>query len=438
MSIDKHFFWVLQDEDINNEELFFPPDTPIGSINLIKSKNKIKKRHERQLKRLEEQQLQELCRFQKKFSERYDHQVYQNPAPPSCEFINGIDFLNQFGADLASLINIDVDSLQTKENNSEELTDDNRRLDSKSMIEARKLDYSLAFRRRFRSGFEYIENNHNQQFERLKAIQTEELSNLDDSTSNKSVKEKEAVEVSLKRIRDLEREKLEKERKHKQQRLQQQLPEQQQQQLQQQPQQKQQQQMPQNKLDKNKNKIWNKNQTPSSPPLSPPQPNGPSQMEPGKYKNKVKFGNVISTPLRGPPPVISSPSNRSHQGVPTIALSKFTPNNRLKGNTSQPNAPLFNSGKAKKTYNSAVLSETGTIVIKSKPNRVVIKSKNLGDPKDYADAIHGYKRTTENPVTKRFYQGKQHLFYKNAVGEIVNVGPVTEIEPLVSHFLLFS
>jgi hypothetical protein len=130
----------------SNEELFFPPDTPIGSINLTKSKNKLKKRHERQLKRLTEQQLQELCRFQKKFSERYDHQVYLNPPPPACEFINGMDFLREFGADLASLANVQADSSQVRQNNSEKLGDNKQRRNSKSMIEARKLDYSLAFR----------------------------------------------------------------------------------------------------------------------------------------------------------------------------------------------------------------------------------------------------------------------------------------------------
>jgi hypothetical protein len=57
-----------------------------------------------------------------------------------------MDFLREFGADLANLANVQADSSQVRQNNSEKVGDDKRRRNSKNMIEARKLDYSLAFR----------------------------------------------------------------------------------------------------------------------------------------------------------------------------------------------------------------------------------------------------------------------------------------------------
>jgi hypothetical protein len=274
---------------------------------------------------------------------------------------------------------------------------------------------------------------------------------LDDLICCKSLKElneKEAAEASMKRARDLEQERLAKERmkekKQVQQRLQDLQQELQQRKQYQQEQQQQQQQQPQQqplRVRPKKRKRLNKNTRPNSPPpiASPAQLNGPNQTESSRKNQKLKLGNVINAPHRGPPAVVSSAPNvqTSSQRVSTMAVSAV-PSKNKKTKTAQSNAPMFHSGKMKKSAEPIVLTDTGAFTVKSKPNRVVIRSRNLGDPKDYDDAINNYKRTTPNPVTRRFYQGKPHLFYKNPDGVIVNVGPVALIKPLVTSFLLSS
>jgi TolA-binding protein len=263
------------------------------------------------------------------------------------------------------------------------------------------------------------------------------LGDLICSKSLKELNEKEAAEASMKRARDLEQERLVKERMKEtnqvQKRLQDLQQELQQRKRYQQEQPQQQQQQPQQQPLRDRPKKRKQSIA------SPVQLNGPNQTEPSRKSQKLKIGNVINAPLRGPPAVVSSAPNvqASSQRVSTMAVSA-APSKNKKTKTAQATAPMFHSGKLKKSAEPIVLTDTGTVTVKSKPNRVVIRSRNLGDPKDYDDAINNYKRTTPNPVTRRFYHGQPHLFYKNPDGVIVNVGPVELIKPLVTAFLLSS
>lgn len=131
----------------------------------------------------------------------------------------------------------------------------------------------------------------------------------------------------------------------------------------------------------------------------------------------------ISVPGRTATPIIA-PSNTDNNSSSNLPL--FANNSEIRDRSRrQPNA-------YQKVYS---MIDKGPIIIRSKPNRVMIKGVNYGDPKDFDDAINGVQNPT-NPITKRYMQGDYYLFHNSEENGVVNLGPVSKIQPLIQKFFL--
>ncbi|CAO3685950.1 unnamed protein product [Rhizopus stolonifer] len=128
------------------------------------------------------------------------------------------------------------------------------------------------------------------------------------------------------------------------------------------------------------------------------------------------------------PMVVSSLAVKSKVGPPSVLSTK------------EAVAPLFNKN-LKNQSKPISLTDKGILRVLKGPNRVVIYDQNgkqtvYGDPKDYDDALNGPKRRPDNTVHKRMVCGTQYLFYKTGTGEMVNIGPVSKIQPIIHQFFL--
>lgn len=195
---------------------------------------------------------------------------------------------------------------------------------------------------------------------------------------------------------------------------------------------------------------------PPAPPTPPPPPPPPASIV--GIPNNLKPPTVVSSSdihnnnnnIRPPnfisnhskkimrPPSVTSHTSKYHKG--TTPISTPTNNNRPSSLNDERRAsmPLFTNRSIQKIE---TLMDRGSLLIQNKPNRVTIRDTNgkmtaYGDPKDYDDAIHNNKSRIDNPVYKRYMNGAEYLFYKTDKGNVVTIGPVSKIQPLIHKFFL--
>ncbi|KAG2230441.1 hypothetical protein INT48_009187 [Thamnidium elegans] len=170
----------------------------------------------------------------------------------------------------------------------------------------------------------------------------------------------------------------------------------------------------------------------------------------------VQFSSFKST---GRPPSVGSSSAigvPSNSKVPTFNLqfknpaynnvppyiaqpsSQFTQPNDMKYNEHRSYTPLFTPRPPRKIE---TLLDKGSLLIYNKPCRVLIRQPNgtakaYGNPKDYDDAIHSRTTRPDNPVYKRHMNGADYLFYKTDSGNVVTIGSVSKIQPLIHKYFL--
>ncbi|KAI9249828.1 hypothetical protein EDC94DRAFT_323725 [Helicostylum pulchrum] len=145
--------------------------------------------------------------------------------------------------------------------------------------------------------------------------------------------------------------------------------------------------------------------------------------------NPNKRSPFNNGPFNNMPPYVAQPSSEFTQPHDII-----TQNERRSSSTT----PLFTPRPPRKIE---TLMDKGSLIIFNKPSRVLIRqpdgtAKAYGNPKDYDDAI--YSRTTrpDNPVYKRHMNGVDYLFYKTDAGNVVTIGPVSKIQPLIHKYFL--
>lgn len=143
----------------------------------------------------------------------------------------------------------------------------------------------------------------------------------------------------------------------------------------------------------------------------------------------TKKSTPISIPSRTPTPILA-PSNTD--SPPPSSFNSNTP--LFAKTTNNLNKAQKRDMKSPKKIISLI--DKGPISIRSKPNRVMIKGVNYGDPKDFDDAINGVIQTRKNPITKRYMQGNYYLFHNSEENGVVNLGPVSKIQPLIQKFFL--
>lgn len=197
--------------------------------------------------------------------------------------------------------------------------------------------------------------------------------------------------------------------------------------------------------------------------------------------NSARPPTVISSPVtatQGPPTVQFSLSAAYKSGPPTVQLSSFknnarppsvgsssstsNPHNASQSNKyippyvakpsthfTQPHEVALKKQKSPATLlftpraprKIEALTDKGSLIIYNKPSRVLIRqpdgtAKAYGNPKDYDDAIHSRTSRPDNPVYKRHMNGVDYLFYKTDTGNVVTIGPVSKIQPLIHKYFL--
>ena len=177
--------------------------------------------------------------------------------------------------------------------------------------------------------------------------------------------------------------------------------------------------------------------------------NKSNQMKPPTIGSKppiVGIANSSKPPNVGAangnkPPAIGA-SSRSNTQRPISARPTTTKHEQNSGNKRRGSSPIFKHLRPNQQSVHCLLDD-GTMLIQNKPQRVIIRgpngtSTNYGDPKDYDDAINSSVVRPDNPVTKRYTQGQEYLFYKTVSGGVVSIGPVAKIQPLIQKFFLSS
>ncbi|KAL9543209.1 hypothetical protein MBANPS3_008220 [Mucor bainieri] len=213
-------FYVLQETDLDNQELYLPPDTPFGKTNPQRLKALLKKHHARQRERLLHQQVAELNDYQKDFSNRNKEDLFITQTETACELISGPDFLiecNDQIMELLSMIPL-MDSSAEKDTEMSELTDsvvpeekslappppsvpsdddmDTSEDEEDSLtdmpqdgagsggragcnddeaIHERKMKYSTIIKKKYRKGFARLRKLHEAQLKKLQDLQKEDI-----------------------------------------------------------------------------------------------------------------------------------------------------------------------------------------------------------------------------------------------------------------------
>ncbi|GAN09762.1 hypothetical protein MAM1_0289d09294 [Mucor ambiguus] len=211
-------FYVLQETDLNNQELYFPPDTPFGKTNPRRLKLLLKKHHARQQERLLNQQVAELDEYQKKFAIENKEDLFIRQTRTACELMSGPDFLIECNDQIMELLSMiplmnntagkntemseltdsvvpeekslappppslpSDDEVDTSENEEDSLTDMPQEVggggaghDDDGAIHQRKIKYSTIIKKKYRKGFARIRRLHEAQLKKLKDLQKEDL-----------------------------------------------------------------------------------------------------------------------------------------------------------------------------------------------------------------------------------------------------------------------
>ncbi|GAA5807331.1 hypothetical protein MFLAVUS_000689 [Mucor flavus] len=183
------------------------------------------------------------------------------------------------------------------------------------------------------------------------------------------------------------------------------------------------------------------NTRPPTVGLSSANISGPPTVQLSSFKYNARLPSVGSSSAIGVPSNHHNASKFNNYNPPYIAQPSFhftQPHDVAHNKQRSSTTPLFTPRQPQKIE---TLMDKGSLIIYNKPSRVLIRqpdgtAKAYGNPKDYDDAIHSRTTRPDNPVYKRQMNGVDYLFYKTDTGNVVTIGPVSKIQPLIHKYFL--
>ncbi|KAK4513721.1 uncharacterized protein ATC70_005726 [Mucor velutinosus] len=221
-------FYVLQETDLNNQELYLPPDTPFGKTNSQRLKALLKIHHAKQRERLLIQQVAELDDYQKDFANKNKEDLFITQTETACELMSGPDFLIERNDQIMELLSMiplmnntaekdtemseltnsvvpeekplappppslpSDDEMNTSEDEEDSLNDMPQNIGGSGgngggdgeneAVHNQKMIYSSIIKKKYKKGFVRLRKLHDTQLKRLQNLQKEDLNAIREET----------------------------------------------------------------------------------------------------------------------------------------------------------------------------------------------------------------------------------------------------------------
>ncbi|KAI8642732.1 hypothetical protein BD408DRAFT_443272 [Parasitella parasitica] len=493
-------FFVFQEPDLDNEEIYLPADTPAGKVNPKRLRAIYMKQHARQRERLLNQQIAELDKYRRDFATNFkDDLSITPPSEIACELISGPDFLVKNDAQIMELLTMipdmaspmQQDFVMTKVLDEEipEVTplalsppqpirpegpsdddmdtsedemplnnvDDKHDGNGDEAIQSRKEKYSMILKKKYKKNFSKFRKIHALQYKKLQEIQKENLAAIPDDTPlpSLSLSAPTQPEIAVER-KDTRFKGKEKEKEKYRQLVGGQANDQQREALNSAHHTTQhllnvlKQKMDFNttkpnglkqkgSLDKDANQILKSHRSKPGSKISKNATTSKQLFD----KTKAKLPSVvISQPL---PVASSKPPMVTSSGPPVVATSSSNSNNSCNSNHS--NSRGGNQGRRDSNqplfYSRPKMAKPKTLMDN---NNGFITVKNKPD----RVIINGHDYGTpkdfddaingisqgDNAIHKRHLCGENYLYYKSPKGRLIALGTVSKIQPYIHKFLL--